>query len=885
LEKKAKAIGKETNTDHQTVIKQIIKREKQREAARRIKLTLHKIRKGGVTKVEVELENGDIDEITTKQGIEEACMEENKKKFKQTEQTPCMQEPLRQLLGKFGDTESCQQILQGQFVPPPNTPIFTRELLAQLKQETPINDSRPSLYLSKTDFQEGWKKMSEYTSAGISGLHFGHMKACSTSDFASNFESSLAHIPYFTGYTPRDWSVGVNVMIQKKDRVNLVSKLRTITLTEADFNFNNKLLGKNTLAHAEVQNYIAKEQYGSRKGKSALEHAVHKRLTFDIMRQLRTNGALCSNDAKSCYDRILHSVASLAYQRLGIPKPPVKCMLQSIQNMKHHIRTSYGDSSFTMSNDGSLVPFQGALQGNGASPATWVIISTPLLNMLRSAGNGGHFIKAISKQYSHSVGYAFVDDTDLIQFDARDQKMSEEEVLGKMQQAINRWEGGLKATGGAIVPQKSFVYPIIFEFDEGGKWSYKKVEDIKFQFSVKDHNDEVQQLDQLDASVGRCTLGVHLAPDGNNNDAKRFLRHKAEEWSEYINAGHLNRQDAWLATESTILKSLLYPLALLTLMEKECNHIIAPVLESGLRSSSICKNFPRAVAYGPRNEGGLQLPNLYVQHGLARISLIVDNIGENNMMGELLRNTIEAAKVEIGVGRNIFSLDFDLYKHILTDSWIKSTWQFAQENGIDIIDKITRNLYLHRHNDVFLMEIIANHGFNKPDLQKINMCRLHLQVSTLSDISCGYGNKYNKAYNCEFDHTIPHQYLWPIQPRPSQSAIKVWRRALRLCFKRTNGIMDYTLGRWLYQPSLEWKWFFSNQTQLLYQRHRMLWRIWRCSSRAGNLGLTPRFTYDTNGLHHPINCVRATINRIDANYLIMTGCCYPHHTEVNIQSH
>jgi hypothetical protein len=60
---------------------------------------------------------------------------------------------------------------------------------------------------------------------------------------------------------------GYKLIIQKKERLNLVSKLRTITLTEADFNFNNKVLGKETLRHAEANNLIAKEQYGSRKGK------------------------------------------------------------------------------------------------------------------------------------------------------------------------------------------------------------------------------------------------------------------------------------------------------------------------------------------------------------------------------------------------------------------------------------------------------------------------------------------------------------------------------------------------------------------------------------------------------------------------------------------
>jgi hypothetical protein len=363
LQAKAKAISQETNTSTTNVMKQIIRQEKQREAARRVKATLHKIRKGGITTVEVLKDSGKIEEITTKQGIEQVCMTENKKKFLQTNQTPCMRAPLRHLLGNYGDTAFCADILNGNYTPPPDTPQFTQELFNELKRPQPISNAIPSLYLSKIKFQEGWRKMNEYTSAGISGLHFGHMKTCATSEFALQFESSLLHIPYYTGYSLTDWTVGVNVMIQKKERVNLVSKLRTITLTEADFNFNNKVLGRDTLSHAEEQQFIAKEQYGSCKGKSALEHAVHKRLTFDIMRQLRTNGALCSNDAKSCYDRILHSIASLAYQRLRVPLPPVKCMLQSIQNMKHHIQTSYGDSAFTMSNDGSLIPFQGTLQG------------------------------------------------------------------------------------------------------------------------------------------------------------------------------------------------------------------------------------------------------------------------------------------------------------------------------------------------------------------------------------------------------------------------------------------------------------------------------------------------------------------------------------------
>lgn len=357
--------------------------------------------------------------------------------------------------------------------------------------------------------------MKEYTSSGGSTLHFGHMKAAASSEFLSKFESSIAQIPYSTGYSPSLWQKGTIVMIQKKAKVDLVSKLLTLVLTSADFNHNNKILGRRTLHHAEQHQLLAKEQYGSRKHKRAIEHALHKRLTYDIMRQTRINGALCSNDAMSCYDRILHAVASLAYQRLGVPLPSIQCMLASIQNMKHNLRTSYGNSMWCISSKNTLIPYQGILQGNGAAPATWVVLSTPLLNMLCTAGHGGFFNCPISGKLSHYVAFAYVDNTDLVEFNLANPSITIDEVLDNLQEAINRWEGGLKTTGGALVPSKSWVYPISIQFDDEGDWSYESLSDIDYTVTVKDHEDNTQEMPLEEAHVAKKTLGVFLAPDGN----------------------------------------------------------------------------------------------------------------------------------------------------------------------------------------------------------------------------------------------------------------------------------------------------------------------------------------------------------------------------------
>ena len=71
---------------------------------------------------------------------------------------------------------------------------------------------------------------------------------------------------------------------------------------EARFNQNNKIIGKKMREHGEAKGYLAREQFGSRKSKSAIEHALNKRITIDVARQSKTPAVYIAKDAKSCYD-------------------------------------------------------------------------------------------------------------------------------------------------------------------------------------------------------------------------------------------------------------------------------------------------------------------------------------------------------------------------------------------------------------------------------------------------------------------------------------------------------------------------------------------------------------------------------------------------------
>ena len=180
------------------------------------------------------------------------------------------------------------------------------------------------------------------------------------------------------------------------------------------------------------------------------------------------------------------------------------------------------------------------------------------------------------------VCFAFVDDADVVHT-AKDVDTTGDIVLQEMQQAIDHWEGGLKATGGALVPEKSYWYLIDFVWT-GDRWRYATKEDLPGDISINTVDDEGRAvLLRYEASVAQKTLGVFLAMDGNNIEETRYLRQKAVDFAECVRTGFLSRQDATYALHRTIMKTLEYP------MVASHQHEQASV---GIHSGTHSENYP-----------------------------------------------------------------------------------------------------------------------------------------------------------------------------------------------------------------------------------------------------------------------------------------------------
>ena len=119
-------------------------------------------------------------------------------------------------------------------------------------------------------------------------------------------------------------------------------------------------------------------------------------------------------------------------------------MFTTLQKMNYFIGTSFDVLSTSYTSDN--VPFQGLGQDNRAA--------LPLLTWFNQSATVQHFFLLSSCSIISFVYYAFVGNIDLVHVRPGDDH-SGSDLIPQMQEALNHWEGGLRTSGGALLPSKS----------------------------------------------------------------------------------------------------------------------------------------------------------------------------------------------------------------------------------------------------------------------------------------------------------------------------------------------------------------------------------------------------------------------------------------------
>ena len=130
----------------------------------------------------------------------------------------------------------------------------------------------------------------------------------------------------------------------------------------------------------------------------------------------------------------------------------------------------------------------------------------------------------------------------------------------------------------------------------------------------------------------------------------KTLKEKSQVWVDNIIAGHLNRVNITVALNTTIWKSLSYPLAATTLLEEDCNNTMHPTIIVALPRLGLNKYFPRTVIFSPLKYQGYGLKHLHTLQKIAHFLSIIDLQLIPSIITSLFKGPLENLYLHLGVG-------------------------------------------------------------------------------------------------------------------------------------------------------------------------------------------------------------------------------------------
>lgn len=792
----------------------------QKQQNKKINRVLESKQRNPLSSVEYSNEFDERIECLSREAIEDACKREGQRRFSQSAGTPFLQGSLLRDLGYLATAETVTQILSGQYAVDDDVDEYTRKFISELVKPHNIDGTAPiDGYISTEDHIHGWKKMKTSIASSPFGPLFSDYIAGCQKVKVADIDAAMASIPILTGFCPLAWKEAVDVMIPKKAQSSDVTKLRIIVLFHALFNMVNKRVARSMLLQAETLGLIPAEIYGSRPHHQANICALNKVLTYDVLRQNHCLAALCSNDATACYDRIVHAVASLCMQRLGVCSKTCDVMLGTLQEVQHYISTAYGLS--TESYGALEIKLHGIGQGNGAGPAIWLVMTIPLINMLKTQGYGFRSCTPLTGEPYTFACFTFVDDTDTIHMSS-DPCATTAALLQEMQSVLDHWEGGLRATGGALSSKKSFWYLVDFTWDHRLQtWRTKRIHENPGRLTIWGGSTDRVELTRYELDHAEETLGLWIAPNGNQQQQKDVLHKKIARWGDKIRTKQLGPSDVYLSFQSRFSSALNYPLVATNLTKADCKSLMKPLLDWALPAMHIPRTFPSTLLFAPKEYLGYSLPNLWMEQNFLKIGALLQ-YGPRpapDITGLLLRDIIQRRRIELGLPKSPFCYDATSWRFCVTPTNLDSVWYFCSEHNLSLLDGLP-DTPLPREGDQFLMAAFERFGYSPKERRLLNNCRLFLRILFLSDLCTGNGRSLAPATITNRRPSDSHSDVqWPSNPSPDNHSWTLWREAVHRFTQPEDPLhrLVTPLGRWLVIPR-GWQWFYDHSTNQVLQR-------------------------------------------------------------------
>ena len=754
--------------------------------------------------------------ITNPDDIEYYIRIRNRGHFGQAHGTPFTERPLLDEINWAADTITSSEILQGhkQIDTIASIPQC-QALLDACHAATELNVLPADININ--DFKGKIKKWRESTTTSPSGRHLGRYKALLTNMKHTNTDNDTPTIPYEEqqtfiitsiiavinfciqrNHTLLRWKKVINTMIFKESGNYKIHRLRVIHIYEADFNLLLAIKWRQLLQYANMHGLINSGLFGGRPGCEA------QSLVF--LEELKYNTSYCSrrtlfnfdNDATSCYDRIIVALASLINWKYGLHQRVVALHANTLQQAQFHLRTINGISDQSYSHSIQF-PIYGSGQGSGNSPAIWLFISSTLCDVHNQISYGASFTTPQGTDTVKLSMVAFVDDSTGTYNDFRPQSEPNiNEMLPHAQHDCQTWNDLLWCSGGKLELPKCSYHVLRFEFLPNGiPKPVKDCSDLKLSVVDAETGNTIQ-IPPKQTDEPHKTLGHWKAPtDPKATKQLQTLKTKAKELALMIGTGALSRHGADLAYHAMYCTSLKYVLPQCFFSPVVLDKAEAKSLPIVLSKQGFNRNTAKPIRFCPKSYAGCGMIPWKVLQGEGQLTLFVKHWRTNTIISKMLRMALAWAQWNAGTGTSILSEVHDPLPY-LEARWITSLRNsLAMANIFLTLDR-PYVVNIERHGDVFLMDWIRTMTtYNERQMQILNCCRLHIHVTTISELLDTNGrNILPHMFNCVRPKWFNKRQYMPIQPRPSPYQIRTLWKPLCQQIKQHISQRLLTLRNW-----------------------------------------------------------------------------------------
>ena len=174
-----------------------------------------------------------------------------------------------------------------------------------------------------------------------------------------------------------------------------------------------------------------------------------------------------------------------------------------------------------------------------------------------------------------------------------------------------------------------------------GNFYYTPSKDTPTNISVLNKDGIRQTLERIEPNRAQKTLGVYLAPDGNDDDQFTALLEKSHAWADQIRAGHLPKHLVLQSLKQSLWSSLKWPMPATCLTEDQTRRIMKPALRAALPRLGFVPTFPRDLVHAPKKYQGLAIPHLFAHQLATHIQKMILFCQSSSLTGELLRTSMQ----------------------------------------------------------------------------------------------------------------------------------------------------------------------------------------------------------------------------------------------------